>query len=454
MQFLTSILITLILFINTAYAFEAEKCQPLEEKVCVDYSEKMIEGFPVSWCWKYEQRHKCVGREQNYCQVLEDNRGCNEISGKCIEESGIGICKHFEKKFVCGNTFEEKEDTKLIDSEFNVLRDEKDISNCSKEELNKYCEILSETCIEGAETRNINGKDVFKECWKWDRRYVCRSDSFVDECGELKERCKELSKECLHYSSNGRCEHYELKYQCSEQVTKNVDCLATKFCIGGVCETKKRNQFNDFGYAISHLSILAQMKSNEMEGCKCPEGRKECEPSEIQPKDCKLFKGDRGICRRVTSQFNCCSMKGFLRNIAKCSQKEKDLRKLRIAGRCHHVGSWKELKGLKKKESHCCFKSKLARIIQVEGRKQLGIGWGDRKNPDCRALTLEEIQRIDFSRIDFGELFDEIVEKAKLQADSQKGGMADKVKGFQSNPSAMSELINKKIVGFYEHAKN
>ena len=92
----------------------------------------------------------------------------------------------------------------------------------------------------------------------------------------------------------------------------------------------------------------------------------------------------------------------------------------------------------------------MARIIQVEGRKQLGIAWGDKKNPDCRALTLEEIQRIDFSKIDFSELFNELRSKAESVANSKKEEIKTKAQNYRSTPNEMSELINKKIRKFYE----
>lgn len=56
-----------------------------------------------------------------------------------------------------------------------------------------------------------------------------------------------------------------------------------------------------------------------------------------------------------------------------------------------------------KKHAYCCFVNLIARIIQEQGRAQLGIGWGDPKEPDCRGLTVEELQAIDWERIDWTE---------------------------------------------------
>ena len=71
------------------------------------------------------------------------------------------------------------------------------------------------------------------------------------------------------------------------------------------------------------------------------------------------------------------------------------------------IDSWCQSKILgqciEKRSSYCTFNSQIGRIFQEQGREQLGIGWGDSKNPDCRGLTLEEFGRIDFSKVDLSE---------------------------------------------------
>ncbi len=159
---------------------------------------------------------------------------------------------------------------------------------------------------------------------------------------------------------------------------------------------------------------------------------------------------------RHTSGHNCCSDKGALRQLFGCSTEAKALAEKRKAKLCHHVHTWKgkKLERLKTWQSHCCFKSKLARIIQVEGRNQLGIDWGDPKNPDCRGLTLEEIQRIDFSKINLDELFAEVKEKAESSAAAKKGEIQNKIQNLKDSPEQMSELIGKRINKFYKDARD
>jgi conjugal transfer mating pair stabilization protein TraN len=80
---------------------------------------------------------------------------------------------------------------------------------------------------------------------------------------------------------------------------------------------------------------------------------------------------------------------------------------------------------VKKKSSFCCFGSKLLKAFQEQGRKQINLGWGKAKKPLCRGFTIEEIQRIDFSKLDLREAFEDLMKNykpAKLQGTSQKIG--------------------------------
>lgn len=459
-----------VVFVCNAFAsepsnFQEEKCKTIQNKTCIAYGEKIIGGIATSQCWQYETQSLCISKEKNNCISLEDNRGCTELSSHCSEDSELGLCKNLEKKFSCGkilNPASADEKVKHIETEFHVKRDEKDLSSCSKEEINKHCEEVEEKCIEPAETRNINGKDVHKDCWKWDRQYICRTDTFIDECNHLPENCKVVGEPiCLHFNQVDKtCDHKEIKYQCNETKTFQRECKSKEFCLGGICEKSTRHRHNDFGSSISYLSVLAQMKSNELEGCRCPNGKTTCESSEIDPASCKFFTGGAKQCVKATSQLNCCSDKGVFRDFIGCNKQEKDLFKLRKSKLCHHVGSWrgKKWNKFKKYQSHCCFKSKLAKIIQVQGRQQLGIGWGDHKNPDCRSLNLEEIRRLDFSKIDFTELYTDIVDKVSSGMNASQEKINQKMGSYKDggaaiNDKSTSEMINKKIKQFYEQKK-
>jgi conjugal transfer mating pair stabilization protein TraN len=63
---------------------------------------------------------------------------------------------------------------------------------------------------------------------------------------------------------------------------------------------------------------------------------------------------------------------------------------------------------LERTVNYCCFNSKLARIIQEQGRPLLGKNFGSGESPDCSGLTIREIMSMDLSRIDFSEFIGSI----------------------------------------------
>lgn len=74
---------------------------------------------------------------------------------------------------------------------------------------------------------------------------------------------------------------------------------------------------------------------------------------------------------------------------------------------CHYMGSYCSRKLLfacqEQKESYCCFNSKLAKAINIQGKQQLGLSMGTAKSPQCGGLTVADIGSIDFARLDLRE---------------------------------------------------
>ncbi|WP_457622983.1 conjugal transfer protein TraN [Persephonella sp.] len=135
-----------------------------------------------------------------------------------------------------------------------------------------------------------------------------------------------------------------------------------------------------------------------------------------------IFNGQDKRCRPPGTQTyynDCCKddtidLTGLV-ELGKCNANEMYLAKLREwgerDGKCHYIGEycaerWKFPGGsvcVQKKKTFCCFSSPLARIIQEQGREQLGISWGTPRSPNCRGFTPEEFQKLDWNKIDFSE---------------------------------------------------
>jgi conjugal transfer mating pair stabilization protein TraN len=66
---------------------------------------------------------------------------------------------------------------------------------------------------------------------------------------------------------------------------------------------------------------------------------------------------------------------------------------------------------LRKKEAHCCFQSKLGRIIrekvcrlkQVLKGQQPKYPWGQPESPDCSGFTIEAVEQLNFEEMNLDE---------------------------------------------------
>ena len=59
--------------------------------------------------------------------------------------------------------------------------------------------------------------------------------------------------------------------------------------------------------------------------------------------------------------------------------------------------------------SKCCFNSVLARLINEQGRAQIGKGWGSAEFPDCSGFTVAQLQSLNFAAMDLTEFYASIV---------------------------------------------
>ena len=135
----------------------------------------------------------------------------------------------------------------------------------------------------------------------------------------------------------------------------------------------------------------------------------------------------------------------LLMQLLSCTEDEAYLQMKRGSNLCHYVGNYCDKKILGycyvKKESYCCFNSRLARIINEQGRPQIGKGWGSGNSPNCSGFTTAELEKLDFAAMDLSEFISEIMANAQIPNAStvnslvqkQSGIVGDKVNQYYQN---------------------
>lgn len=74
---------------------------------------------------------------------------------------------------------------------------------------------------------------------------------------------------------------------------------------------------------------------------------------------------------------------------------------LRVLGRC--------VSCITRTTGKCCFNSMLSRIVNEQGRAQIGKSWGSAETPDCSGFTVEQLQRLNFAAMDLSEFYASIM---------------------------------------------
>lgn len=101
-----------------------------------------------------------------------------------------------------------------------------------------------------------------------------------------------------------------------------------------------------------------------------------------------------------------------------CNDTEGKLAMKEGAKLCLSMGTWcskcitilgKCISCIEHTTSKCCFNSLLARLINEQGRAQIGKGWGGVQNPDCTGFTVAELQSLDFAKMDLSLFYASIV---------------------------------------------
>ncbi|HAL6355057.1 TPA: type-F conjugative transfer system mating-pair stabilization protein TraN, partial [Escherichia coli] len=274
----------------------------------------------------------------------------------------------------------------------------------------------------GTKTGVMEGKpwSITQACWAYRDKYVTQSadngtcQKYVDNPA-----CTLASRQCAFYSDEGTCLHEYATYSCESRTSgKVMVCGGDVFCLDGECDKAQSGKSSDFGEAVSQLAALAAAGKDV---------------AALNGVDVRAFTGEAKFCRKAAAGFsNCCKDGGWGQDVglAKCNSEEKALGKAKDNKLTVSVGEFcsKKVLGvcLQKKRSYCQFDSKLAQIVQQQGRNgQLRIGFGSAKHPDCRGITVDELQRIKFDKLDFTNFYEDLMKNQKIP---DSGVLTQKVK--------------------------
>ena len=284
--------------------------------------------------------------------------------------------------------------------------------------------------------------------WGQTVTYACKYDDGTSNCKKLRLRGGEqIGSECIKEIA-GKCVKWRQKYRCRDRVRSKGYRFSgeTAFCLDGNCIDTSFKSDEDMIEALGYLSILEHVRK-ELDGTN----------------NINIFKGIAKTCTRWILSFkDCCVRHGWGMDIglASCDRDSKELAEQRNEGKCVRIGSYCAEKlpllgtCVRKKTVFCCFGSKFAKLLQEQGKRQLGIGFGAAEAPNCRGFTAEELRRIDFSKLDLSEIAEDVMKSFKpqdLKKHLAKGEELEKIRASMKDLPMMrqaereGDIINENI---------
>jgi conjugal transfer mating pair stabilization protein TraN len=379
----------------------ASRCTPVSAATCTDGpATKLVDGAPVTrTCWEYTTPLSCGGSTPADACASLAAAGCTHQSSTCRQANGItGVCEVFEDSYSCPTPAE------------TVTR----TSNCPN---NLFC--LGGNCFDISApndpdfARSMSMLEAGREAGVYldsDRMQVfkgeenrCR-DRLLTNCCYADSAGAGMSNQSVFGTGSRLVYDVLMNAENREFVYQGVSALLTGAGFSGT--------FSAYGVTIA------------VNGAALPAG------SSV------LYSGTNMVIAFDPWSLVIAVIIYVVMSMMSCNAEEGRLAMQEGAGLCHTVGTWcskcirAHLVLCAGCEEHttskCCFNSMLARIVNEQGRAQIGKGWGGAQNADCSGFTVAQLQTLNFGAMDLSEFYASLVPTLP-NVDALQAGSASRV---------------------------
>jgi len=262
----------------------------------------------------------------------------------------------------------------------------------------------SQSCLEPNQVKVISGISIKRSCWGRGYNYQCAA-VFDSACTPLiNQGCSQTASTCIESKSN-RCERYFQTFSCMQQfcMPEKTVCPGKIPCADGQCDISKSEASDDMAEGLSRLGALAGVAGD-------------VSANQVKSGTPAIFTGSAKECKKYPLGFrDCCTDSGWGDWVKHCPQDLQVLQRAKQENRIVYLGSYKNHKLGARHYTYCIFPTKLSSIVQIQGRGgQLGIPYGTAEYPNCRGLTPEELERINFAALDLSPIQQELIARMAL----------------------------------------
>ena len=368
---------------RSASLADGGRCTVSTADRCIDGpGTKTIDGRAITRaCWSYERTLTCAsGAPVDECAPLVTS-GCTPAASTCKQaDATTGLCEIFQDTYTCPV----------------AAQTVTTASNCP---ANVYC--LGSNCFN---TRYTNDTDFARSMSLMEA--VREAGVYLDPNnlqvfkGEGN-RCRDrLFKNCCYSDSAGAGMSNQSLFGVGSRLVFDVLMNANnrEFLYQGM---KALLLGGGFSGTFTTYGVTVAVN-----GAALPAG------------SAVLYAGDSLVVAFDPWSLAIAVMIYIVMSMSSCNSDEGKLAMKEGAGLCHTIGTWCSscirifghcVSCIEHSTGKCCFNSKLARIVNEQGRVQVGKAWGSGKSPDCSGFTIAQLQSLDFAAMDLTEFYAAIV---------------------------------------------
>ncbi|WP_304947688.1 conjugal transfer protein TraN [uncultured Parasutterella sp.] len=407
---------------------QSDTCKPLEENPncailrteCTEPGgEKIVNGVPIyKDCWKYEHTYVCgaLSGTQSDCDKLEMNSSCVKVSSDCIAVDDSGKCLTTAHTYRC----EEKEGSVTTETVcrpaecLNGLCDgANDPADTDFSKVLSYLEIVRQASVYGDIENGLFFNGQKDKCTKKVLGFSCCDT-------KVKAGTSNSSAFGKAMSFTGETTVEAIKYIGSPYV---YDVLSASSATEGMLNFLYGNAASGvYNPSLSFYGFGMTLQGGTMYFTFDP------------------YSFAISVAFQIAMDY------------LQCEQSEQTLMLKKGQNLCHYVGTYcskgEKFGCIERSESYCCYNSPLARILQEQGRIQLGKSWGSAKDPVCTGFTMEELESLDFDKMDLSEFEALIVTKnglddaaAKDRGETHLDNLISKDLGAYVSPSVGTSAV-------------
>lgn len=361
----------------------AGRCAATTADRCIEGpSTKTIGGVPVHRpCWAYERTMLCAGgAESNECAPLAA-AGCTPSASVCVKtDPATGTCAVYQDTYQCPAPAET-------------------ITTASNCPTDVFC--LGTSCFnvahaaDGDFARSMAYMEAAREAGVYmDPNKLTVFDGERQQCRDR------LLKNCCFTDGSGKSMTNQSAFGVGSRLVYDVlmNSENRQFVTAGLQALISgggfAGSFSSYGFTIA------------LNGTALPAGS-------VALYESSLIAGEGVVIAFDPWSLAIAVIIHVVMSLMECNETEGRLALQRGAGLCHEVGSYCSHRILTacvtETHTHCCFNSLLSRLINEQGRVQIGRDWGDARNPKCGGFSVAELQSLRFDAMDFSEFYASIV---------------------------------------------